>query len=88
MLRVGLTARITADGLPNMSFTSRVVSVNPRMATKMLHSDRPNELYATKTREVLLEVSGMKDALVGLRVDVEFSTKASTSREVEAQRSP
>jgi HlyD family secretion protein len=81
-VRIGMSARVTADGLPNSSYTGRVVSVSPRMVSKVLHSDHPSEMYDSKTREVLLEMSDMSDPIMGLRVDVEFSRQFPASSEI------
>jgi multidrug resistance efflux pump len=69
---VGMTGRVSADGIPDKTFTGRVVSISPRMDTKSVHADRPQELYDSKVREVLLELSDAEGVIVGLRVDVEF----------------
>jgi multidrug resistance efflux pump len=70
---MGMTARITADGLLDKAFTGQVVSISPQMSSKSMHADRPNELYDTKVREVVLELSDVQEPIVGLRVDVEFA---------------
>ena len=62
---VGMSARITADGMPNASFTGTVISISPQMAGKSFHSDHPNELYDTKMREVLVELSDVQNSIVG-----------------------
>ena len=49
------------------------------MMTKTQATNRPDELYDTKVREVLLEVSpagGGMELIVGLRVDVLFTVEA------------
>lgn len=71
-VKVGMRATVTADGLPNQPFTGHVVAISPHMANKILRSDRPSELYDTKMREVMLELSDATQLIVGLRVDVEF----------------
>jgi multidrug resistance efflux pump len=71
-ITVGMKARITADGLPGKSYSATVVSVSPCMAPKSIESNKPHELYDTKTRQVLLDVEPTKDLIVGLRVDVLF----------------
>jgi hypothetical protein len=42
------------------------------MSSKSMHADRPNELYDTKVREVVTELSGTVPLIIGLRVDVTF----------------
>ncbi len=69
-LQVGMPARITADGLPGQIFTGRILLLSPRMSAKSVLSGSPEEMYDTKVREVLLEVSERRGLIVGLRVDV------------------
>lgn len=69
-LAVGMSATITADGLPNESFVGDVVRVSPRMSQKALRTDAPTERYDTKIREALIELSANHGLVVGLRVDV------------------
>jgi len=71
-LQVGMSAQITADGLPGKVFTGRILSLSPRMSAKHVSSGSPDEMYDTKVREVLLEVENGQSLLVGLRVDVMF----------------
>jgi HlyD family secretion protein len=73
-LAVGMPASITADGLPEEVFTGRVTSLSPRMQAKSFSSGSPDELFDTKVREVVLEVEAGDGLIVGLRVDVTFST--------------
>ncbi len=69
-LRIGMTAKITADGLPGQVFTGRLTSLSPRMQAKTISSGNPSELYDTKVREVLLELEVPQGLLIGLRVEV------------------
>lgn len=71
-VREGMLARVTAPGLSEREFPGRVGRLSPRMATKRLFSDRPDELYDTKTREVWIDLDdpGEELLLIGLRVDV------------------
>lgn len=71
-ITVGMPAQITADGLPGRSYTGTVVAISPGMAAKSLHTGRSAELYDTKVREVLLELSPPSELIIGLRVDVHF----------------
>ena len=53
-----------------------VRTVSPQMTAKRVSTDRPDELYDSKVREVLLDVDasgGEAELIVGLRVDVLFS---------------
>jgi hypothetical protein len=78
---VGMTATIRADGLPDNEFTGRVAETSPRMSRKILLSDRPDERFDTKVREVCIDVDGGESLVVGLRVDVTIDTTASSPRE-------
>ena len=78
-VQLGMVARITTDGRPNASLAGRVVSISPRMVKKSMSTDRPNELYDTKVREVLVELEPVKSVIVGLRVDVEFEVNPRTN---------
>jgi len=69
-VKVGMTATLTADGLPGKKIPSRVVRLSPLMSRKVLFTDKPSERYDTKTREVWLELDDTNDLVVGLRVDV------------------
>jgi len=69
-LKLGMTATVVADGLPNQQLKGRISRLSPRMSRKQLWSDRPTERYDTKTREVWLELEDAQELVVGLRVDV------------------
>ena len=69
-VRLGMAAKIQADGLPDQEFKGRVVRLSPQMGRKELWSDQPTERYDTKTREVWIELEGNDAWVVGLRVDV------------------
>jgi hypothetical protein len=56
-VRLGMPARVTADGLPGKVFHGQVVEIMPRMTFKQVWSDRPGERYDAKTREVVVELS-------------------------------
>ncbi len=81
----GMTARITADGLPGQTFTGRIVSLSHQMCRKELWSDHPTERYDTKTREIWIDLdhpatTALQAAglVVGLRVDVVIELPASS----------
>jgi multidrug resistance efflux pump len=56
-VRAGMTAYITADGLPGQRIAGRVLQVLPRMSFKQVWTDRPDERFNVKSREVLIELS-------------------------------
>jgi multidrug resistance efflux pump len=74
-IKIGMNACITADGLPGAKYSGCVVSISPCMSTKSIDAGRPHELYDTKVREVLIELSEASDLFAGLRVDVEFDAR-------------
>jgi HlyD family secretion protein len=57
-VQLGMGANITADGLPGRVYRGEVVEVLPRMTFKQVWTDRPDERFDTKTREVVIEVRG------------------------------
>ena len=69
-VQLGMTATITADGLPNKKFQGHIIRLSPRMSRKSLHTDKPSEIYDTKTREIWLKLHNAVDLVIGLRVDV------------------
>jgi multidrug resistance efflux pump len=71
-LTVGMRATISADGLPARTYDGCVEELSPRMKPKEVSADKPNELYDTRVREVVVRVDKGDGLLVGLRVDVLF----------------
>lgn len=70
-VQVGQPAKVTADGLPNESFTGQVTHLSPKMTYKPLTTDAPGERLDTKTREVYITLDQpAAELVVGLRVDV------------------
>ena len=69
-VKLGMTARITADGLPDKELKGHVIRLSPRMSRKQFHTDQPNERYDVKTREVWIELQWAAALVVGLPVDV------------------
>jgi multidrug resistance efflux pump len=84
-VKLGVTAKILADGLPGRTYTGRVVQLSPRMSDKLLWSDDPEERYDTKTRELVIELEDDDAGLVvGLRVDVIIDAEpAAPPQEIE-----
>jgi HlyD family secretion protein len=68
-VRVGMAARITADGLHEKELRGHVVRLSPRMDDKSLWADHPAERLDTKTREVWIDLDA-PPSVIGLRVDV------------------
>ena len=68
-VRVGMAARVTADGQHGRELRGRIVRLSPRMDDKGLWNDHPAERLDTKTREVWIELDDPL-SVVGLRVEV------------------
>jgi len=79
-VQIGMTAVVTADGLPDRQFHGRVVRLSPRMSPKQIRSDRPTERFDTKTREVWIELHSGEGLVVGLPVDVLIDAKDAADR--------
>lgn len=75
----GALVEVTADGLPGRVFKGVVASSSPTMAEKRLFTGEPGELYDTKTREVLIDLEGAEELLVGMRVDVRIASESPAS---------
>lgn len=85
-VRSGMTAQVTADGIPGTTFKGQVVSVSPQMVPKSIFAERPGELYDTKVREVLVELERNEQLIVGLRVDVSFQVSPGSEDQKKAGR--
>lgn len=66
----GMTVSITADGIPERRFHGVVSELSPRMDRKQHWTDRPDEQFDTKTREVWIDLDEAEGLVLGLRVDV------------------
>jgi hypothetical protein len=71
---VGMAAQAVIDGQQDQDLRGRIVRLSPRMERKSLWSNRPNERYDTKTREVWIELPSAKSLVIGLRADVIIDT--------------
>jgi HlyD family secretion protein len=71
-VRLGMAAKIHADGLPDREFKGRVVRLSPKMGRKELWSDHPAERFDTKTREIRIELEEAQDLVVGFRVEAKI----------------
>lgn len=71
-VRLGMGARVAADGLPDRKVQGRVVRLAPRMSQKPLRTDDPLERFDTKVREIWIELddAAAEAFVVGLPVDV------------------
>lgn len=69
-VQVGMPATVSADGLGDTKIAGRVSRISPRMGRKAIWSERPDERYDTKTREVWIDLEEGYELVLGLRVDV------------------
>ena len=73
---VGGKAVVIADGMPTRTFHGIVRSASPQMRPKLLETSRPDELFDTKVREIVLDLEDSAALLIGLRVDVNLCIEA------------
>jgi HlyD family secretion protein len=86
-VKLGMIARIVADGMPDRQLTGRVIRLSPRMSRKELFSDDPAERYDVKTREVWIELEEGQSLVVGLPVDVIIDPASGTPASTEPVKS-
>ncbi len=68
-VRIGMAAKIRADGPAARECHGRIARLSPRMEDKSLWNDRPAERLDTKTREIWIDLDD-PPSVIGLRVDV------------------
>ena len=71
----GMAVQVHIDGFRGGTLRGRVVHLSPRMERKSLWSERANERYDMKTREVRIELEPAQSLIVGLRVEVMINTE-------------
>jgi multidrug resistance efflux pump len=69
-VKVGQTARLTADALAGKEYSGAVAVVLPRMGKRAPRSDTPGEYRDLYYREVLIELTGAEELPNNLRVQV------------------
>lgn len=74
---IGQEAWITADAYPGRRFHGRVSRVGDIMGPKNFRTDEPGERMDTDVLEALVDLDPDVHMPIGLRVDVEFSNRAS-----------
>ncbi len=87
-VKLGMPARISADGLPGVEIVGRITRLSPRMGRKELYSGSPTERYDTKTREIWIELAEAADLVAGLRVDCVIDVGASAASDAEVTGVP
>ncbi len=68
-VRVGMAARVTAEGPHSQELRGQIVRLSPRMEDKSVWNDRAAERLDTKTREIWIALDD-RPSVIGLRVDV------------------
>ena len=68
-VRIGMAAKIRADGPGARECHGRIARLSPRMEDKSLWNDRPAERLDTKTREIWIDLDD-PPSVIGLRVNV------------------
>lgn len=66
----GQPATVSADGRPDIRYDGIVQSCAPYVGPKLQRHMKPGEFVDIRVREVLIELSGGGDLLIGLPVDV------------------
>ena len=79
-VKPGMLAKITADGMPGRVIEGQVVEVMPRMSFKQVWTDRPDERFDVKTREVLIELRDARDHALARAGRVESRGRRSNER--------
>lgn len=73
-VKIGMAAKVVADGLPHRTFTGKVARVSPLMTWNRLTTDNPRDRLDAKTREVWIDLDQPAEGLmIGLRVEVELA---------------
>jgi len=78
-VEIGMTASIVADGLPGQRIIGSVTRLSPRMGPKHLRTERAEERFDTRTREVWIDFQQNQQLIVGLPVDVTISTRPASA---------
>lgn len=93
-VRVGQMVRVYHTGNSQNECWGTVAEVSPRMSKKQAWSDRPDERFDLKTREVLIEMGDANGLVPGLSVDVEIEpettefARAARSLSMQPQTEP
>jgi len=69
-VRLSQLATVTADGLPNLVLSGRVVQYAAALSAKTDYRNQPAERMDVRVLEVLIELDGSCDLPIGLPVDV------------------
>jgi len=75
-VQMGMSALVTADGLPGRTFPGTVALVLPRMGKRAPQSDAPNEMKDLYFREVLIDLDAGDELPTNLRVQIRIQAKA------------
>jgi len=87
-VKVGMTAKISAEGLRDRELTGRVTRLSPRMSSKQLHSHQAQERLDTKVREVWIELDRGENLVVVMPVDVTIDPSTASAAEARPSVGP
>jgi len=69
---VGQKVWVTADAYGDRRFSGTVATVGKRLGRKEIRTDQPTEKLDTKVLQVVIDLAGIPELPIGLRVDVFF----------------
>ena len=69
-VRIGMNAKVVADGLGDRQLRGTIVRLSPKMAPKRFCSDDPAEKSDVETRQIWIALETTEPQLIGLRVRV------------------
>lgn len=69
-LRIGQAASVTADGMPDTTFTGPITWIAPSMQPKRHRHYKPGERLDINVREILIQLDDPGPLVIGLPVDV------------------
>jgi len=74
-VRVGQSAVVTVDGIPDQKFMGTVAIVLPRMGKRAVQTDAPEEYKDLYYREVLIDLAADEDLTPNVRVKTRIKVK-------------
>lgn len=84
-VRLGQSARVRADGVPDTELTGNVVRVAPSVHRKRLFEDRPGERLDSYLRYVWIELEGRPPLPIGLPVDAFLQVNSTADRKASSR---
>lgn len=86
-VRIGATAKVSADGLAGGPVRGVVSRLAPQMTSKQLWTDSPAERLDTKVREVWIDLESRSELVPGLPVEVAIDLQEPADSQSEHFRS-